>query len=172
MSVNTGMLADSTKRVWVCVCASVWGFSGARWAVSWPEPQPDFINQGRKRVQPLKLGLKTLLAVFLWCLFLHLNALSLLGFIFLISLSKLPMSTLLSLCLCLAFSADKFCLWEDQQQRRDFKTIPLQAGTLKGGNDLQHYTCGDPRTPASPWFICFIFSLHGHRWIDVWYCFP
>lgn len=28
-------------------------------------PRPDFINQGRKRVQPLKLGLKTLLTVFL-----------------------------------------------------------------------------------------------------------
>lgn len=33
--------------------------------MSWPKPQPDFINQGRKRVQPLMPGLKTLLAVFL-----------------------------------------------------------------------------------------------------------
>lgn len=75
---------QSTQEFWqtapnVCECVfveSVWGWSGATWAARWPEPQPDFINQGRKRVQPLKLGLKTLLAVFLWCLFLRLNALS------------------------------------------------------------------------------------------------
>lgn len=50
--------------------------------------------------------------------------------------------------------------------------MPLQPGSLKGGNDLQHYTCGDPRTHVSSWFICFIFSLHGHRWIDASCYFP
>ena len=40
-------------------------------------------------------------------------------------------------------------------QCRDFTTIPLQAGDLRGGNDLQHYTRRDLRTPVSLWFIYF-----------------
>lgn len=64
------MLAVSTA----CVCA--WDWRSVRRTVSWPEPQPDFINQSEKHVQPLKSGLKTLLTVFLWCLLLCLNDLS------------------------------------------------------------------------------------------------
>lgn len=42
------------EGVFAGLCVCVRGSGGARWAVSWPEPRPDFINQGRKRVQPLK----------------------------------------------------------------------------------------------------------------------
>lgn len=69
---------QSIQECWqtmqTCVCVFVRGLGSTRWAVSWPKPQPDFINHGRKRAQPLTLGLKTWLSTFLPCLLLRLGA--------------------------------------------------------------------------------------------------
>lgn len=90
----------------MCAYVCVWGFYGARWAVSWPKPQPDFINQGRKCAQPLTLGLKTLLTMLLPCLFLPFSALSACNATFssVLSCHAANVGYVLSLC----HSADKF----------------------------------------------------------------
>lgn len=97
MSVNTGMLADGTECVWVHEAGAVLDEQRADLS-----PGQTLLIKARKRVKPLKLGLKTSLAVFLWCLLPRLNAPSLfvlLAFFFflLISLSAPAMPTLQSL---------------------------------------------------------------------------
>lgn len=67
-------IQECWQTVQTCVCVFVRGLGSTRWAVSWPKPQPDFINHGRKRAQPLTLGLKTWLSTFLPCLLLRLGA--------------------------------------------------------------------------------------------------
>lgn len=69
-------IQECWQTVQTCVCVFVRGLGSTRWAVSWPKPQPDFINHGRKRAQPLTLGLKTWLSTFLPCLLLRLGACS------------------------------------------------------------------------------------------------